>query len=32
LAAVLDNGASRAIGIDKEKKYLEMAAKRVRER
>jgi DNA modification methylase len=30
LAAALDNGASKAIGIDKEAKYLRMAAKRVR--
>jgi len=29
LAAGLDNGASRGIGIDKEAKYLKMAAKRV---
>ena len=31
LAAALDNGASKVIGIDKEAKYLRMAAKRVRE-
>ena len=31
LAAGLDNGASKVIGIDKEAKYLKMAAKRVRE-
>jgi hypothetical protein len=31
LAAGLDNGASRVIGIDKERKYLRMATKRVRE-
>jgi DNA modification methylase len=29
LAAGLDNGASKVIGIDREKKYLKMAAKRV---
>ena len=31
LAAGLDNGASKVIGIDKEKKYIKMAAKRVRD-
>ena len=31
LAAGLDNGASKVIGIDKEAKYLKMATKRVRE-
>jgi DNA modification methylase len=31
LSAGLDNGASRTIGIDKENKYLKMAARRIRE-
>ena len=31
LAAGLDNGASKVVGIDKEAKYLKMAAKRIKE-